>query len=191
MTSRVEGSYKGRSTTQTPRISARICYVSFFVPFVFFVVKSSFPLRPPRIVFSSARRLRTSDPLGTRSAGSRLRVGVPTSTSRRKAAAFSGGTGIDVEAGAPLEARDLGQPRNHFDMPMVMRKLAVVKRRGVDDVIVGGPSSASSSLFRTWCKTWLEVVDTPAWGCSRSGWSGSWGRSRSRRETGWRTGRTR
>ena len=43
---------------------------------------------------------------------------------------------IDIKARAPLEAGDLGQPRNHLDVPMVMRQLAVVKRRRVNDVVV-------------------------------------------------------
>src|SRR5207253_5531269 len=40
---------------------------------------------------------------------------------------------VDVEAGAPLEAGDACQPRDHLDVPMIVRQRLRVERRRVDD----------------------------------------------------------
>ena len=44
--------------------------------------------------------------------------------------------GVDVEAGAPLEAGHARQTGNDLDVPVVMRQRLRVERRGVDDVVV-------------------------------------------------------
>src|SRR4051812_19925321 len=48
-----------------------------------------------------------------------------------------GRDGVDVETRPPFEAGDLSEPRDDLDVPMVVGEFLVVKRRGMDDVIVG------------------------------------------------------
>ena len=62
-----------------------------------------------------------------------------TSTSRRNAAASSGGDRIDVKSGTPLKPGRLRQTRHNLYMPVIMCQLLRVKGGRVNDVIVGGP----------------------------------------------------
>src|SRR6202142_273009 len=55
---------------------------------------------------------------------------------------FFGGSGIDVEAGAPFEAGDPGELRHHFDVPMVMVVDFLTDGRGVDNEIVRGETES-------------------------------------------------
>src|SRR5579872_960773 len=43
-----------------------------------------------------------------------------------------------MEAGGPFESGDFGELGHDLDMPVVLRHLSLLKRRGVDDEIVGG-----------------------------------------------------
>ncbi len=108
----------------------------------------------------------------------------------QEASRVLGGNRVDVKARAPLETGDLGQTRNDLDVPMVMRQLAMVKRSGVNDVVVRRAVERQLELVQNSGGAQVPGRRRPAWGCSRSGWSGSWARSRSRREIGWRTDRT-
>src|SRR5208282_6603444 len=71
-----------------------------------------------------------------------------------------GSNRIDVEPRPPLETRDLVQPRNHFDMPMVMRQLDVVKGRSVNDVVVGRVVESQLELVEDLVQDMREVVHT-------------------------------
>ncbi len=70
-----------------------------------------------------------------------------------------GRDGVDVEAGSPLEASDLRQPGNDFDVPMVVGQLLVVKRGGVNDVIIGGGIERLLELVENLAEDAAEVVD--------------------------------
>ena len=98
---------------------------------------------------------------------------------------------VDVEPAAPFEAGDPRQPRDDLDVPVSSAAAPGIERGGVDDVIVGGSSRASSSLLEHLLQHRFPVPRSPAAGCSRSGWNAAWAGSRSRTETGWRTGRRR
>ena len=54
----------------------------------------------------------------------------------QEAGGFLGRRGIDVEAGAPLESRDLAEFRHHLDVPVVMVIDLFSERRSVDDKII-------------------------------------------------------
>ena len=53
---------------------------------------------------------------------------------------------VNVEAGAPLETGHARQPRNHLDMPVIMRQRLRVERRGMNDVVIGRPVEGGFQL---------------------------------------------
>jgi len=117
-------------------------------------------------------------------------LGVVSSTlaSRRNFAASSGAW-VDVEARAPFEPRRLGQLRHEFDVPVVILVRRILRRRCVYDQVVRGLSRTRSAFISSNLSA-LARFRTCATTSSRRQTRGSWGVSRSQRETSERTGQS-
>ena len=99
-------------------------------------VDSRMPGRPCHLRSETPARGRLSEPVTTARPGPRRRAGADLDLAE-EARRVLGRDRVDVEPRAPLEAGDLGQPGDDLDVPVVVRQLLRVERRGVDDVVVG------------------------------------------------------